>query len=52
MHILILMSNNEILIIADVSHKAFLHAIFIPTFQRDVEQMVIAWNVHKVCKIK
>ncbi len=50
-HILTLMFDNGILIIVDEFHKAFLHAIFILVFQRDVDQMVIIWNVHKVPKI-
>jgi len=45
------MSNNGNLIIVDEFHKAFFHAIFIPAFQRDVDQMVVTWNVHSVCKI-
>jgi hypothetical protein len=45
------MSNNEILIIANEFHKASFHVVFIPTFQRDVNQMVITWNVHMVGKI-
>jgi hypothetical protein len=46
-----LMSDNRTLIIADEFHKAFLHDVFILTFQRDVDQMVTTWNVHRVNKI-
>ncbi len=45
------MSNNGTLIIANEFHKAFFHAIFIPTFQRDEDQIVVTWNVARVCKI-
>jgi hypothetical protein len=45
------MSDNGTLIIVDEFHKPFLHAIIIPTFQRDVKQMVVTWNVHRVHKI-
>jgi hypothetical protein len=45
------MYDNKTLIIVDEFHKAFLHDVFIPTFQRDVDQMVTTWNVHKVHKI-
>jgi hypothetical protein len=51
MHILTLMSNNETLIIANEFHKAYLHLVFILAFQRDVDQMVITWNVQVVYKI-
>jgi len=36
-HIFILMYDNRTLIIVDEFHKAFLHDVFIPTFQRDVD---------------
>jgi hypothetical protein len=39
------------LIIVDEFHKASLHAVFILAFQRDVDQMVITWNLHRVRKI-
>jgi hypothetical protein len=42
------MFDNQTLIIDDEFHKAFLHDVFIPTFQRDVDQMVTIWNVHRV----
>jgi hypothetical protein len=45
------MSDNGILIIVNEFHKASFHDVFIPTFQRDVDQMVATWNVHKVCKV-
>jgi len=50
-HLPTLMSDNRTLIIVDEFHKASLHAIFIAIFQRDVNQMVITWNVDRVCKI-
>jgi hypothetical protein len=45
------MFDNMTLIIADEFHKVFFHYVFIPTFQRDLDQMVITWNVHRVHKI-
>jgi hypothetical protein len=38
------MFENGTLIIVDEFHKAFFHDVFIPTFQRDVDQMVATWN--------
>jgi hypothetical protein len=45
------MFDNGILIIADEFHKASFHVVFVPTFQKDVDHMVIIWNVHMVHKI-
>jgi hypothetical protein len=45
------MSDNGTLIIVDEFHKPSLHVVLIPTFQRDVNQMIVTWNVHKVRKI-
>jgi len=45
------MFDNKTLIIVEEFHKAFLHDVFIPAFQKDVDQMVITWNVHMVHKI-
>jgi hypothetical protein len=50
-HIFTMMSNNGTLIIANEFHKASLHVVFIPAFQRDVDQIVVTWNVHNVHKI-
>jgi hypothetical protein len=50
-HILILMFDNRTLIITNEFHMDFLHDVFISTFQRDVDQMVTTWNVHRVHKI-
>ncbi len=51
MHIFTLMSDNGTLIIVDEFHKASSMLYFILAFQRDVDQMVVTWNVHKVYKI-
>jgi hypothetical protein len=45
------MFDNGTLIIVDEFHKASLHVVFVPTFQKDVDHMVITWNVHTIHKI-
>jgi len=47
----IMFGPNGNLIIFDEFYKASLHVVFILPFQRDVDQMVITWNVHRVRKI-
>jgi hypothetical protein len=50
-HTIILMFDNGTLIITNEFHKASVHVVFVPTFQRDMDHMVITWNVHRACKI-
>ncbi len=50
-HIFTFMFDSGTLIIIDEFHNASLHVVFVPTFQKDVNHMVITWNVHMVHKI-
>lgn len=50
-HLLAIMEENGTLLIKNPWHVASVHAIFIPAIQKDLDNMIAMWNVHRVRKI-